>query len=211
MRKIGYIDEDVAAQTTFYHTFKNDCNVVLYEIDEATTIESLIEKISEDQLHMLVIDYNLVETGIVEFNGDKVVNAIRKKWPELPLMVLTSNEPDALNHVKDGMMVYGKADDMNMIDIFKHKIFNTIDDFKDRIEENKTIIKTLTTKRNSTELSGPEEESLYQANLFLNRVYPDDSSITDYFTQPSHIHDLIDILKEANDFIDKVKQDLDKK
>lgn len=206
MRKFGYIDEDAGYRTTFYQTFvDDDCEVILYEIDEQTTLLSLIEQISEHQLDMLIIDYNLVETGVVTFNGDIIVNEIRKKFHKLPLMVLTSDEGDALNHVMDGLIVYSKEDHAEKPSIFKHKIFNTIDNYKKSITEKKDTIKALTDKRNSTELTNDEEELLFKAYLYLNEVYPDDQDIADYLTQPSRLESLVTILQESNKLVNELK------
>lgn len=203
MKKLGYIDEDESFQNSFYHFFKDDFSVKIFDLTEETILDELINEVYTSKLDMLIVDYNLVETGIVTFNGNVIIDKIKEKLPSLPLMILTSDESDALNHVSDGLIVYSKDEYHNNDQIFKKKVLNAIVDYQDKIEKNKEIVKSLTDKKseNGGELTLDEEEKLFSAYIYLNKVYPEDKTFSEYLTRPSEISALIDILDKSSKFI----------
>jgi len=205
MIKLGYIDEDEAFQNTFYHSFNETYEVILYEINAQTSIESLVGKIENDNLGMLIVDYNLVETGLVNFNGDAIINNIQTILSKLPLMILTSDEEDALNFISNGSLVYSKEEFTSNGKIFQHKVQNTITNYTDEIKRNKALIKKLNDKKQSLELTEREEDALFKSYIYLNEVYPQDKAISDYLTHPSKLKELISLLHESNTLVTQLK------
>ena len=76
--KIAYIDESPQWINTFYQSFKSDFAITRIQVNSDTSISSLIDEIFSNEIDGVVTDYLLNEEGEVDFNGNKVIEAIKK-------------------------------------------------------------------------------------------------------------------------------------
>jgi DNA-binding NarL/FixJ family response regulator len=203
--KLGFIDDEPAFIMTFRGWFKDAYNIEIFEIEETTTANDLAKNVKESNLDMLIVDFKLDDNGNDFLDGNLVVNEVRKLLPKLPMIILTSNEEDAVDHIDDGILLRSK-DELNPenISVFKKKILNTIKSYKKTIQEKKNIIKELSEKKIDEDLSTDEEELLFSSYSYLNDIYPDDKTFKDYLTRPSEINGLVDLLKESNKLINSL-------
>src|SRR5438045_2661711 len=107
--KIAYIDENDGWLNTVYQSLKNDFEIVRIKVDETSTAESIVKSLMQEELDAVITDYLLEEEGDVSFNGNKIVENIKKDRPHFPIIMLTSHEPQAINHMDDVHIIYGKS------------------------------------------------------------------------------------------------------
>lgn len=74
--KIVYIDKDEGWINTFYQTFKNDFEIIRIKADSETTLDGIVKMVLEQDIDGVITDYLLDESGDVNFNGNKIVEAI---------------------------------------------------------------------------------------------------------------------------------------
>ncbi|MCP4109917.1 MAG: hypothetical protein GY749_31085 [Desulfobacteraceae bacterium] len=170
MIRIGYIDDEGGWRNTFRQFFKNDFDIVLFDINEKTDIDSLTDDIFEKDIDMLVIDYRL---GIVGFNADALVDKIQERNLHYPMIILTSYESEALDHLENANLVNGKdmLDGENpKVEILKQKIQKIADNYRTEISKSVKQLEFLEKKRIKQGLA-PNEEDLYvDLNNFLDKT-----------------------------------------
>ena len=174
--KIVYTDENDGWLNTFYQTFKADFDVVRLKVDQDTTIDSLIEEIFKNEPDGIVTDYLLDEEGQVDFNGNQIVDAVRKIKPHFPIIMLTSYEPQAINQMDDVHIINGKADldgeSEEALAILRAKIKHDIDNYYRRISSTQSQIEKLVEKRNQKGLEPQEEEDLTKLFILMDELEP---------------------------------------
>ncbi|HVW99374.1 MAG TPA: hypothetical protein VHA52_02895, partial [Candidatus Babeliaceae bacterium] len=106
--KIAYLDESDQWLNTFHHTFKKDYEVILFKIDGTLGIDEITAKLFSENIDAVVTDYLLEEEGNVSFNGNKIVETIRIHRPHFPIIMLTAHESQAISHMDDVHIIYGK-------------------------------------------------------------------------------------------------------
>src|SRR5690606_27834974 len=154
--KIAYIDEDKGWINTFYHTFKNDFDVTRIEVNSESSVESILVKLQESDLDAIVTDYLSEENAEVPFNGNKIVEDIKRIRPHFPIVMLTSYPTQAIGHTDDVHIIYSidiltvdNDKDQEGLDIFKTGIQAHISHYYRNIEDTNPRIEQLIEKRNS--------------------------------------------------------------
>lgn len=171
MIKIGYIDEDKAQQNSFYHLFRDDFDVIIFDITEETNERNLVDEIFKSAIDMLVLDFRLDENGLVDFNADKIVDSIHEINLYYPLVILTSYEVDALDHIENAHLVNGKDEMLDSkIDIFKQKLKSISNDYKQRIKTSENELRELEEKRISGSLNAKDEDRYVELSSFLDQT-----------------------------------------
>ncbi|GLU52325.1 hypothetical protein [Dyadobacter frigoris] len=174
MFKIGYIDEDNGWRNTFRQYFKDDFDVVLFDITETTTQESLVNEIFEQSIDMLVIDFRLDETGLVDFNADSLVEKIKELNFFYPMIILTSYESDALDHIENANLINGKdmlsGDSNSKIPILKQKIKKIASDYRVKLDDSMSRLFSLEKKRLLDGLTPSEEDEFVDLNSFVDKT-----------------------------------------
>lgn len=171
MIRLGYVDEDGGQRNSFYHLFKEDFEVIIFEITEETNEINLVEDIIKSGLNVLVLDFRLDENGLVDFNADKIVEGIHEINLHYPLVILTSHEIDALDHIKNAHLVNGKDDMLDAkIDIFKQKLKSIATDYGNRVKSAEKELKALEDKRLASGLESKEEDRYVELCSFVDQT-----------------------------------------
>lgn len=173
MYRIGYVDEDRGWKNTFRQSLKDDFEIILFDVKGDSTVESLTDEIFDSKVDMVVLDFRLDETGLVDFNADALVDKILETNLYFPLIILTSHEIDALNHLSNANLVNGKdmlEGDNPKIEILKQKIVKLVVDYNTRITESTAKLKLLEEKRVSTGLQPDEEDAFLELNNFFDKT-----------------------------------------
>jgi len=84
---IAYIDENDGWLNTFYQTLKGDFNILKIKVDAQSTVKSITDILEQNNLDAIVTDYLLEEEGEVSFNGNKIVDEIKKTRPHFPIIM----------------------------------------------------------------------------------------------------------------------------
>lgn len=214
--KIGYIDENEGWKSTFYHAFADDFEVILFDLNEKTTAESLVEEIFSQPLDMLVIDFLLDETGILDFNADKIVELIQNRNLYYPLIILTSNETDALDHIENVNLINGKdmlssEDDTSKKHILKHKFTKIIESYKLKLGASENKLSELEIKRNDIGLSPTEEDKYVELNNYLDNISTSSGRISRSFYSEGTNNRLDDLIKKTQTMIELIEKEQNKK
>jgi len=172
MYRVGYIDEDAGQRNSFYQFLKDDFDIVLFEMNEDTTIESLVDDVFQSGIDMLVLDFRLDDSGEFDFNADSIIEKVQERNLLYPLVILTSHELDALDHVSNANLVNGKEEMLgSKVEIFKQKLIKIIESYKTELIAAEAEIQELEKKRqNNIELSSSEEDRYVELNIFLEKI-----------------------------------------
>lgn len=207
--KVAYIDEDKGWINTFYHTFKNDFAVIRIEINSESSVESILDLLLSSEPNAIVTDYLLEENAEVTFNGNKIVEEIKKIRPYFPIVMLTAHPTQAIGHTDDVHIIYSKdiltvenEKDQDELDIFKSKIQSNISNYFKKIESTNARIEQLIEKRNDQGLDIIEEEELTKLYILFDELNPEGKDL------PANlIHR--DSISKLNEFVNETKQILE--
>jgi len=208
--RIVYIDESDAWLNTFYQTFKADFDIIRIKVKEDSTIDSLVKEIFKNEPDGIVTDYLLDEEGQVDFNGNQIVDAIRKVKPHFPITMLTSYEPQAINHMEDVHIINGKSDldgeSEEALQILKAKIKHDIDNFYRKLSSTQIQIEELVKKKNESELEPQEEEDLTKLFILMDEFEPDGKEIRANLIKSESITKLNDFVTETKEILEELRK-----
>lgn len=211
--RIAYIDEDKGWINTFYQTFKNDFDILRIEVNPQSSIEAILELSLSNDLDAIVTDYLLEENAEVPFNGNKIVEEIKKTKPHFPIVMLTSFPTQAIGHTDDVHIIYNKNilsvendREKEELEIFKTKIQSNISNYYKKIEDTNTRIGELVDKRHNKELEITEEEELTKLYMLYDELHPDGKEIPTNLIQRESITQLNDFVNEAKEILEELRK-----
>ncbi|WP_159729487.1 hypothetical protein [Sphingobacterium sp. 18053] len=211
--RIAYVDEDKGWINTFYHSFKNDFDVTRIEVNSGSSIESIFAKLQESAPNAIVTDYLLEENAEVPFNGNKIVEEIKKIRPHFPIVMLTSYPTQAIGHTDDVHIIYSKDiltvendKDQEELDIFKTKIQSNISNYYKKIEETNIRIEKLIEKRNNQGLDITEEEELTKLYILFDELNPEGKDLPANLIHRDSISKLNEFVNETKEILDQLKR-----
>jgi len=208
--KIAYIDEEDTWLQTFYQTFKGDFDIKKIKIDSTSTLESVVEAVSDKDIQGVVTDYLLDETGFSNFNGDQIVEAIKKDRPHFPVIMLTAYEPQAIDQMDDVNIINGK-DDLNgeseeKVEILRSKIKSNIERYHTRISKTINRIEGLVSKRNKSSLLPEEEEELTKLFILLDELEPEGKDLPANLVTNKAITAISDFVLQTKKVLEELKK-----
>jgi hypothetical protein len=208
--KIAYIDEDDGWLNQFYHTFKNDFDILKIKADANTTLDNIVSTIFEKEMDGVITDYLLDETGEVEFNGNQVIDAIRDYKPYFPSLMLTAHEPQAINHTEDVNIINGKeildGENEKRLAILKVKIKSNIDRYYELIANTQNRIEELVKKRNEDALETKEEEELTKLFILMDELEPKGKEMPANLVEKEAITKLNTFVAQTREILDELKK-----
>jgi hypothetical protein len=207
--KIGYIDEESQWVDKVKLYLKGSFDIVDFILTADTTITGIITQIEEADLDCLIVDFELKEADIVQFNGDEIVDNLRKKYPYFPVFIITAKEEDdVLNQVDDNDIVRVKDEltDSKRLPILIIRIENKITSYYRHIMDAKTSIESLIEKRNNGGLSLSEEEMLTEKYVFLDKISPNEKILPDNLIQPQSISKLSEFAANTKMILEELKR-----
>lgn len=91
MYKLGYLDDDKGNRTSFARQFEKDFELdVIEDLNEVKTLNDLLERIEQNGLDALAIDFQLAGSGDLPYNGDEVVEYFNNNKKYFPVFMVTS-------------------------------------------------------------------------------------------------------------------------
>ena len=171
MYKIGYLDEEEPQRNSFYQFLKDDFDIHLFDINENTELETIVEDIFNSSLDILVLDFRLDESGLVNFNADSIIELIQERNLYYPLVILTSHELEALDHIKNANLINGKTEMLGeKIEVFKQKLKKIASDYKTETSDNEEELAFLEEKRQKDGLDSAEEDRYVELNNYFDKI-----------------------------------------
>lgn len=211
--KIAYIDEDKGWINTFYQTFKNDFDILRIEVKPDSSIESILNSLLDNELNAIVTDYLLEENAEVPFNGNKIVEEIKKIKPHFPIVMLTSFPTQAIGHTDDVHIIYNKNilsvendREKEELDVFKTKIQSNISNYYKKIEDTNSKIEQLVEKRNNQGLDIYEEEELTKLYILFDELNPDGKDLPANLIHRDSISKLNEFVNETKEILEELKK-----
>lgn len=211
--RIAYIDEDKGWINTFYQTFKNDFEIQRIEVNQESSIESILSNIYLNNLDAIITDYLLEENADVPFNGNRIVEELKKYRPHFPIIMLTSFPTQAIGHTDDVHIIYSKdiltvenESDQEELEIFKKKIQSNISNYFKKIEDTNARIEFLIDKKNTIGLEIPDEEELTKLYIKFDELNPEGKDLPANFAHRESVTQLRDFVKEAREILNEVKK-----
>jgi len=211
MYKIAHIDENAAAINNFYQNFKTDFEILKIKVDANSTIDLIIQESFDNQVEAIVVDYMLDEEGDVNFNGNLIFDKIRKIRPHFPIVMLTSHEPQAIDHMEDVHIIYSKdildGESEDELEIFKTKLKSNIERYYSKIQNTETNIEALVKKRNEQGLEPDEEEELTKLFILMDELEPEGKEIPVNLVQKESITKLNEFVSKTKEILAELKKE----
>lgn len=211
--KIAYIDEDKGWINTFYHTFKNDFDILRIEVNSESSGEAILEILISNDLNAIVTDYLLEENAEVPFNGNRIVEELKKIKPHFPIVMLTSFPTQAIGHTDDVHIIYNKNilsvendREKEELEIFKTKIQSNISNYYKKIEDTNSRIEQLVEKKNNQGLYIPEEEELTKLYILFDELNPEGKDLPANLIHRDSISKLNEFVNETKEILEELKK-----
>lgn len=205
MYRIGYVDEDEGQRNSFYHFLKDDFEIILFEINEDSSEETIVEDIFTAGLDILVLDFRLDESGVVDFNSDSLVEQIQKRNLHFPLVILTSHEIDALDHLSDANLVNGKDEMLGgKVKVFIQKLNKIATGYKSKLNDTKVKLEGLEKKRTEGSLLPAEEDEYVRLNTFIDETITAEDRISRSFYSEDTNTKLDELINKTEELLNKI-------
>lgn len=194
MIKLGYLDENKGNRNTFYRIFKKDFEVVMLDdFAKVFTLDLLLEEIDKQEIQVLAVDYKLADSGVVQYDGDQVLEAINEHKRYFPVFMMTSYVDSAIHKVNNTFLVNDKdgLNDPKIVELLKSQIAGSVESYNRIVSEIEQRTRELETKQN-TGLSKDEETELLNLHVELNKIDPKSNPLSPDKMQTGTMKDLRD-------------------
>ena len=210
MYKIAHIDENAAAINNFYQNFKSDFEILKIKVDANSTIDLIIQESFNNKVDAIVVEYMLDEEGDVNFNGNLIFDKIRKIRPHFPIVMLTSHEPQAIDHMEDVHIIYSKdildGESEDELEIFKTKLKSNIERYYSKFQNTEKSIEELVKKKNESGLEPSEEETLTKLFILMDELDPEGKELPANLIQSGTITKLNDFVSQTKEILEELKK-----
>lgn len=208
MYRLGYVDEDEGQRNSFYQFLKDDFEIILFSITDETELDSLVEEIFQSGIEMLVLDFRLDETGLVNFNADSLVDKIQERNLYYPLVILTSHEEDAMDHISNANLINGKEEMLgSKVQLFKQKLNKIVSGYQAQVLEAETDLEKLEAKRQNEGLDATEEDRYVELNNYLDKTMTAKSRISRTFYSEDTNKKLDDLIVKTSEILSKIEKE----
>ena len=194
MIKLGYLDENKGNRNTFYRIFKKDFEVIMLDdFEKVFTLDLLLKEIDKQEIQVLAVDYKLADSGVVQYDGDQVLEAINEHKRYFPVFMMTSYVDAAIHKVNNTFLVNDKdgLSDPKIVELLKSQIAGSVESYNRIVSGIEQRTKELETKQN-TGLSKAEETELLNLHVELNKIDPISNPLSPDKMQTEALKDLRD-------------------
>lgn len=211
MYKLGYLDDDKGNRTSFARQFEKDFELdVIEDLNEVKTLNDLLERIEQNGLDALAIDFQLAGSGDLPYNGDEVVEYFNNNKKYFPVFMVTSFVSDALNRMYDVYLVNDKEKVEN--DEYREQLIqnvnNSIAAYQRRVSAIQDKAMSLEEKQKTKDgLSLEEEHELLNLHLELNAIDPKANHISAEQLQTKPLKDLQELVQNSRELLKSLSED----
>lgn len=211
MYKLGYLDDDKGNRTSFARQFEKDFELdVIEDLNEVKTLNDLLERIEQNGLDALAIDFQLAGSGDLPYNGDEVVEYFNNNKKYFPVFMVTSFVSDALNRMYDVYLVNDKEKVEN--DEYRGQLIqnvnNSIAAYQRRVSAIQDKAMSLEEKQKTKDgLSLEEEHELLNLHLELNAIGPKANHISAEQLQTKPLKDLQELVQNSRELLKSLSED----
>lgn len=211
MYKLGYLDDDKGNRTSFARQFEKNFELdVIEDLNEVKTLNDLLERIEQNGLDALAIDFQLAGSGDLPYNGDEVVEYFNNNKKYFPVFMVTSFVSDALNRMYDVYLVNDKEKVEN--DEYRGQLIqnvnNSIVAYQRRVSAIQDKAMSLEEKQKTKDgLSLEEEHELLNLHLELNAIDPKANHISAEQLQTKPLKDLQELVQNSRELLKSLSED----
>ncbi len=168
--KIGYIDEDSAAVIKYERKLRDNFDIIGYDIEKGLLLDDLLKRVYDSDIDLLMVDYLMVDKGILTYNGDEVVRAYEEIKPKFPMIIFTNEESQAFPQVDNPNIIYDKKLVNDDLAKFCEILTKNIKVYLDYVKKRKDIINSLIEKSTKASLSSKEKSTLFESQAELKNL-----------------------------------------
>lgn len=203
---IVFIDEDKAQLRRFKRYVKGFERLNVEAIEPPEMIETIVDKIVEEDIAAIVCDFDLKEKNTTDYYGSEVIEDLLKVKPNFPVFIFTSHKEDALKFCETVHYVYDKVN-MNGDKSFLELVVKEIEKYQNKIDGWKKEFFELQKKFDNQELTIREEERLIELDNLIEKATDNRSSIPNHIKakQDNELHKLIN---DTEAILNQIKQTL---
>ena len=214
MYRIGYIDDQPVQFENYKKKLKRrfeDVELVL--LDECSTREEFLEKIYEEQIDVLLVDYKMA--GTFGFNGSTLINYINDQMRDLECFILTAVERESVadglvsnRNIESKTIFDTEGDDEERIEKLNKFIYDLKESakvFQKRREIKREQYLELHEKKKEERLSMQEEEEYVRLYKVLSS-YGMIEKLPEYVLKSKFEEDLAALLKVGESILEKHKK-----
>ncbi|PKB15113.1 hypothetical protein [Flavobacterium sp. 5] len=202
--KIGYIDEDSTQVVKIEMKLRAYFDVIGFDITPGLELNNLLKQVYDSDIDLLMVDYLMVDKGILTFNGDEVIRAFEEIKPRFPMIIFTNEESQAFPQVDNPNIIYDKSlinsDILHFVEILKKNILA----HKNYIEKRKNIISDLLLKGENEGLSSEEKHILLQTQSELINLDKWSNEVPFQLLDDKRLENLSKTTKEAEEFLESI-------
>jgi len=203
--KIGYVDEDPKQVIKYERDLRDYFDVIGYDIKQGTELSELLDQIYKSDIDLLLVDFLMVDKGIVTFNGDEVVRQYEDIMPGFPKIIFTNEESQAFPQVDDPNIIYdkslAKSNKAHLAEILR----KNIEVYKNYINKRSSIIAELLLKGEEGDgLSAGEKHVLLQSQIELINLDKRSNEVPFQLLDNKKLDSISKTTKEAEDFLESI-------
>jgi hypothetical protein len=202
--KIGYIDEDFKQVERYERKLRNHFDIVGYNIESELPLPELIRQVYKSDIDLLLVDYLLVDKGVLTYNGDEVVRAYEEIKPRFPILIFTNEEGQAFPQVDNPNIIIDKSIIQDNLDRFIKIVEKNIVVYKNYIAKRKTIINSLIEKGEKDGISANEKNSLLEAQLELKNLDKWSNEVPYQLLDEKKLENLSKTRKDAEEYLESL-------
>lgn len=203
--KIGYIDEDTTQVDKYERKLRKDFDVIGYNITKGLELDSLLKQVYDSDIDLLLIDYLMVDKGILTYNGDEVARSFEEIKPRFPVIIFTNEENQAFPHVDNPNIIYEKSIIKDNREYFVEVLNKNILAYRQYIEKRKALISSLLLKGEEGEgLSADDKHILLQSQTELINLDKWSNEVPFQLLDDRRVDNLSKTTKEAEKFLESI-------
>lgn len=202
--KIGYIDEDSTQVTKYERDLRKYFDVIGFTINPGLELNDLLKQVYESDIDLLMVDYLMVDKGVLTYNGDEVARAYEEIKPRFPVIIFTNEESQAFPHVDNPNIIYDKSLVKNDLNYFVELLNKNISAYKNYIGKRKNIISDLLLKGENAGLSPDEKHILLQTQIELINLDKWSNEVPFQLLDDKRLENLSKTTKEAEEFLESI-------
>jgi DNA-binding NtrC family response regulator len=203
--RIGYVDEDAAQVDRYERKLREYFDLVGYDLPKGTTLENLLEQIYRSEIDLLLVDYLMVNKGILTYNGDQVVRNFEEIRPHFPMIIFTNEEAQAFPNVDNPNIIYDKSLVNNDIKRLVSILTKNIEIYRKFIKTRQEVIANLLIKGESEGgLTAEDKHMLAQNQSELINLDKRSTEVPFQLLDQHKLENLSKVTKDAEQYLESL-------
>ena len=167
-------------------------------------LTEIIDDIKNDSIHSLIIDYKIVISTQIIYGSD-LVNLIKKKLSNFPIVVLTEIPEDSKkSDFIDSDKVYIKRDFLKVKeDYSKEKISNIFDSIEKYVNQKDVLLAKLEDQQNKMTTTSDNIQEIIEIENQLSTFIPMDLTQADKQIDKTKIAELTALINSLDNLLEK--------